>query len=96
MQPLDTHVNKSIKDKIRNKFDVWYENYGLQDNNKTKAGYFKPPNADLIINWVLKSWQEIDSRIIINSFQHCGNFFYFLIIKGSMSIPMKLTLLMKS
>ena len=43
LQPLDVGINKPFKDKIRERFNQWFKDEGSKENNKTPAGYFRPP-----------------------------------------------------
>jgi len=71
---LDTHINKSFKDKIRIRFDEWYTTYGIKEGNQTQKGNLKAPSISLLIPWIIDSWNEVPSSIVCNSFKHCGKF----------------------
>jgi len=38
LQPLDTHINKYFKDRMRRKFETWYGLIGCAEANKTVKG----------------------------------------------------------
>jgi len=55
LQPLDTHINKDFKDRIRRKFEAWYDLKGCQDDNKTEKGYLRAPNVSIVTQWALEA-----------------------------------------
>ena len=54
--------------------------------NTTKSGYFKPPNTELILNWVEKVSKEVNAPTIISAFTKAG----LMDCKGRDSINSKL------
>lgn len=74
LQPLDVCINKPWKDRLRKYFDDWFKAYGSTDENQTKCGYLKPPSFNDVCKWALNSWNDIDSALIVKSFQYCGNY----------------------
>ena len=79
IQPLDTCINKPLKDRLHQKFEVWFKDFGMSDKNKTTKGFYKCPSYEQLISWILEAWGEIDSNLIIKSFKHCGIIFYEMI-----------------
>jgi len=75
LQPLDVSINRPIKVAIKVKFDNWYQSYGISEDNKTNAGYLRPPSYDMLIKWTLEASREINSDVIIHSFKTTGNYF---------------------
>ena len=71
-QPLDTHINKSLKTRIRARFEAWFERHGQTASNATKSGVLRAPPIDDVIQWALEAWEEIPREMIIRSFKHCG------------------------
>lgn len=72
LQPLDTHVNKDFKDRMRRKFECWYDLYGCKDENKTRKGYLRAPTVPLVTQWALEAWDEVPLAVVQKSFEYCG------------------------
>jgi len=72
IQPLDTCLNKPLKDIVRSKFQLWFDKEGSKPENQTKKGYVRPPPTDLMIDWILDSCSQIPSSLIEKSFKHCS------------------------
>jgi len=72
LQPLDVGVNKPFKDRLRKRFDYWFKNEGSKDENKTPAGYFKPPPSSKLVRWMVEEFDAIPQEIIQKSFKSCG------------------------
>jgi len=72
LQPLDTHINRSFKARMRHLFDRWYDDHGVKDANKTPKGYLKAPSVEIIITWVLEAWNSVPEELIRRAFPHCG------------------------
>jgi hypothetical protein len=68
MQPLDTCINKPLKDKLKVLYNSWLADKAL--NIDTDRIY--PPPYDHIIDWVLSSLNSLDPSLIMKSFKHCG------------------------
>jgi len=74
LQPLDTHINKDFKERMRKKFEAWYDLTGCSDSNKTAKGYLRAPSISLATTWALEAWQEVPHSLVENSFKYCGTF----------------------
>ncbi len=85
VQSLDTCINKSFKDNLRNYFKNWFESYGTSNENKTPKGYYRPPSNSNIQKWILDSWEQIDKDSIRRSFKYCGMNFIYLGINNSIT-----------
>ena len=69
LQPLDVSMNKPFKTGLRQRWQSWM----ASDDPKpcTKGGNLKAPSLDTLAQWVLDSWNEIKSPIIVKSFKKC-------------------------
>src|SRR5438105_3689037 len=67
LQPLDLTVNKTMKEKLRVKWDKWIMDEELAEF--TKSGNRKKAPLSTICTWIVDSWKEIDHRIIKAGFQ---------------------------
>ena len=38
----------------------------------TKGGNPKPPPVDLVLDWIVRAWQEFSKELIIKSFEVCA------------------------
>ncbi|KAL4504582.1 hypothetical protein ABPG72_010028 [Tetrahymena utriculariae] len=54
------------------KFESWFQKIGCKPQNKTKKGYIIPPSKELMQNWIISSFEQIDAHIIQKSFKICG------------------------
>jgi hypothetical protein len=72
MQPLDTCINKPIKDLVRKSYSDWFQSDGSKASNATPKGYLKPPKPEIIIEWVLRGIHDIPSHLVKKSFKYCG------------------------
>ncbi len=68
-QPLDVAINKPFKDNLRKEWHLWMANGSA---GKTAAGNLRRAKYSDVCNWVKRSWENISSEIIINSFVNCG------------------------
>jgi len=68
-QPLDVAINKLFKDNLCKEWHLWIANGGA---GKTAAGNLRHAKYSDVCNWVKRSWENISSEIIINSFVNCG------------------------
>lgn len=68
LQPLDVCINKPFKQKLKQR----YSNFMATTTHQfTPSGRIKKPSLELIVKWVIDSWDEIDAEIIIKSFKKC-------------------------
>jgi len=81
LQPLDTSINKRLKERIKTSYNSWLDsmqNKLANDLNKgsnmvtTKCGNIIAPTFDDIRAWFVKALREESSQKIINSFITCG------------------------
>jgi len=54
-----------------------YDEVGSKEVNQTKKGYLRAPSIDLVIDWALKSWNDVPNSLIEDSFKHCGLYLNF-------------------
>ncbi len=54
---------------MRHKYNHWM-NEAIKEY--TPSGKIKRPSYSLVVNWVKKSWDAIDTNIIMCSFKCCG------------------------
>jgi hypothetical protein len=69
LQPLDTHVNRSVKARFRYYFEKWLRK---TYPNPANQGTLKPPPFDEIIFWVLLSIENVKESLIKESFDFTG------------------------
>ena len=69
LQPLDVSINKPFKEKVRMLWSDWMA--GSADHALARGGRLKKPSITLLCQWVVKTWNEIDSAIIIKPFKKC-------------------------
>ena len=72
IQPIDTHVGKAFKDRLRTKHLYWFQHIGNTKDNLTPEGNIKAPASDLVIQWILESFDELSKESLVNSFKYCG------------------------
>lgn len=68
LQPLDVGINKPFKNYIKNKYADWLIEYF--DNHRTIPKLAK--RNKLFVNWISESWDNINNKIIRNSFKFPG------------------------
>jgi len=70
VQPLDVSINKSFKQRMRNKWAQWM----TESDGKTftKGGNMRCPSKELMLRWVVDCWSTIPSDMIIKSFKGAG------------------------
>lgn len=64
VQVLDVSVNKPFKDKFRSMWVQWMASVNI-DNNLVVT-------REMLAQWVLKVWMELDISIITNGWKTCG------------------------
>ncbi len=72
LQSLDISINKPFKSLMKDKFNTWFNSYGISEANKTAKGYLRPPKYDDLISWTLESLPKIESEVIRNSLKITG------------------------
>jgi hypothetical protein len=70
MQPLDTHINRTVKARLRKCYTKYIERN--RGEEKTKAGNLTLPSFDLLIDWILEGILKIKPETIKAAFDHCG------------------------
>ena len=69
IQFLDTHVNKSFKSAMREKWEDWVENGEVE---YTKSGKRKSASYQMICEWVEEVWKKIKPEFIVRGFKENG------------------------
>ena len=69
IQAPDVSWNKPFKGKIQEYYDDWLAN---GKHEYTDAGNMKPVPRRLIVEWVIKSWEDISNETLANSMKSCG------------------------
>jgi len=69
-QPVDVGIGGVIKGKIKGYFedwviDNWENNTFVKYNEKKKKYTYTAPNRDLIVNWILRAFDETSKETII-------------------------------
>ena len=79
LQPLDVSINKPMKDELRGKFHVWYASEVEKQMKevpveKVKVDVSMSNIKGRSTNWIISSWQALQSRpeIAINGFRKTG------------------------
>ena len=69
LQPCDVSWNKSMKSKVRERWNAW-----LQEGEKefTRSGKRKRASYDMVAKWVVEAWDEVPREMISTSFVKCG------------------------
>ena len=79
MQPLDTHLNKPLKDHIRRSFESWYHTTGTKPENATTSGNLRAPSVETVIGWTIEAFESLSEDLVTRSFKHCGILFFYFI-----------------
>ena len=69
VQPGDIRIYKSFKDKISPIISEWKTSGTVQ---LTRGGNPKPPNDEVICNWVKTAWRNVDTDVIKKSIARAG------------------------
>ena len=69
IQAPDVMWNKPFKGKIQEFYDDWLAN---GKHEYRDAGNIKPVPRRLIVEWVIKSWEDISKETLTNSMKSCG------------------------
>ena len=69
LQPLDKCLNKPFKTRVRAQYQAWMVNGPF---TYTPSGKKRAPSKELVLQWVIKAWQEIPAKLGIRSFKSCG------------------------
>ena len=81
LQPLDTAINKGLKERSKNYYQLWLDSKRnlLQQNvnegarlASTKCGNILAPTNENISDWFTKTILEESPQRIINAFISCG------------------------
>ena len=70
IQVPDVSWNKPFKALCTEKYDMWLENEGI--NQETECGNLKPPPRRTIVEWILSAWNDLCSDTIRKSFKACA------------------------
>jgi hypothetical protein len=70
IQPLDTHINRTVKAKFRKCYTEYVNTNGGQF--KTKSGNLTLPSFDILIDWILQGILKIKNETIKSAFDYCG------------------------
>ncbi|KAL4500728.1 hypothetical protein ABPG72_019962 [Tetrahymena utriculariae] len=70
-QPIDTHIGKSFKNKVRLLQAEWLEEQ-IKLNNTNQSGQIKAPKFQQMIEWSLQSLKQFEEGYICDSFKYCG------------------------
>ena len=69
IQATDVSWNKPIKDRLRKMYDQWVDE---GPHTHTKGDNMRRPPLKQILQWILKTWSDLDKEIIIKSFRCCA------------------------
>ena len=68
LQPLDVSMNKPFKSGLRDRWQNWMAN---GEKSYTPSGSLRAPTLDTLAQWVLDSWNAIQTPIVVKSFKKC-------------------------
>ena len=52
--------------------ESYHEQLASGVHQYTEAGYMKPASRQLVVEWILESWNWLEKNLVINSFKSCG------------------------
>ena len=55
---------------VSKNYDEWLSTVGI--NQLTEVGNMKSPTWKIIVEWIIKAWEKLDSELIVKSFITCG------------------------
>ncbi|XP_041366065.1 tigger transposable element-derived protein 6-like [Gigantopelta aegis] len=67
VQPMDTHVNKVFKERIKQQWCEWFK---LAKRN-CRGNYVQPTRQN-IIDWISVAWEAVEEGTIRGAFKSCG------------------------
>jgi hypothetical protein len=68
LQPMDVSINKSFKDRLRQRYLTWIADPARE---LTQTGKIKRAAPSEVARWVLAAWKAIPESIIVRSFKKC-------------------------
>ena len=69
MQAPDMVWNRTFKDRIQGQHDNWLAN---AKHEYTAAGNIKPIPMGLVVEWIIKWWEEISTEMVAHSMKSCA------------------------
>ena len=69
LQVMDTHVNKTFKDILKNRWAEWLD-HGEEDF--TRTGKRRRASYEMIASWVEEAWRHITPELILIGSRECG------------------------
>ncbi|KAG7163035.1 Pogo transposable element-like 37 [Homarus americanus] len=69
LQPLDVGFIKPFKNNMREQWNKWMTE---GNHDMTPTVRMKRPSIPEVCEWVLKSWCDIKTKVIVKSFKKCG------------------------
>ncbi len=92
IQAPDVVWNQPFKASLRESYDNWMA--GDADKEYTVRGNLRAPARHLLVAWVLKAWDKLDTELVKNSFEGCVC--VCKLICGILRMTMMRTMLMRS
>lgn len=68
LQFLDIHVNKSFKDRLKDKWADWIN----CEVEYTRTGKRKRASYEMVAKWAHEAWKKVPNEIIFSGFKQCG------------------------
>ena len=69
LQFLDTHVNKSFKDRLK---DTWADWMDCGEVEYTRTGKSRRASYEMVAKWAQAAWKEVPNDMIVSGFKQCG------------------------